>query len=586
MLKNPILPISRFDSVNAALHVASEQDESGVAFVDISDERDRRFTWADIYRRARCAAGVIRRLGVGCGDRVALILPTSIGFMDVFFGVLLAGGIPVPLPPPFRIGHLAEYHESTARMLEVVGARLLLTDGRIHKLLGRVNALARPPLGCHCLEMFDQESEGEIVEPVSAEQTAVIQFSSGSTVDPKAVVLSHRQVMAQCAALMMLMPAPANGPQIGVSWVPLYHDMGLIGSLLTAVCYGRSIGVFMRPEHFLTRPAAWLRTISRYGATISPAPNFGYALCLRRIRDEEMVGIDLSSWRYALNGADTISMDVMRRFADRFSRWGLRREALTPVYGLAEASLAVTFSAPDTPPHSVPLNASIMANPDGTESGSTEVVSVGRPIPGVEVQIRDESGVVMSEKHNGLIFVRGPSVMSGYFDNTEATSNTIHDGWLNTGDLGFVVDGELYVSGRAKDVVVIRGVNYIAQAIEACLEGIEGIRAGCIVAVGYTPSGADGEELLLLAERAFCAQPANDSSLVSEIRAAVLERLGVRAHGVYLLKPHSLPRTSSGKLRRSEALRRFISGTLVPLIKVKATEVEVFSAAPPTLGSS
>jgi acyl-CoA synthetase (AMP-forming)/AMP-acid ligase II len=415
--------------------------------------------------------------------------------------------------------------------------------------------------------MFEEEREGEIDQPVNAGQVALIQFSSGSTVEPKAVALSHRQLMAQCAALMTLMPAPAEGPQVGVSWLPLYHDMGLIGSLLTAVCYGRANAVFIRPEHFLTKPAGWLRAISRYGAAISPAPNFGYALCLRRVRDEDMAGTDLSCWRYALNGADTVSMDVMRRFADRFARWGFRREALTPVYGLAEASLAVTFSAPGKPPRRIMLDASKLAASGEVVPGSTELVSVGSPVPGFEVEIRDESGAILAERRVGGIFVRGPSVMTGYFNNPEATSQAISGGWLDTGDLGFALDGELYISGRAKDVVIIRGVNYTCEAIEACLEGIEGIRANRVVAVGYTPGGAEGEELLLLAERARRADPVDDSSLVAQIRAAVVERLSVRPHAVHLLEPHALPRTSSGKFRRAEALRRFISGELVPARK-------------------
>jgi acyl-CoA synthetase (AMP-forming)/AMP-acid ligase II len=383
--------------------------------------------------------------------------------------------------------------------------------------------------------------------------------------------------MTQCAALMALMPAPDEMPQVGVCWLPLYHDMGLIGCLLSAVYYGRSRLVLMRPEQFLLKPALWLRAISRHRAGVSPAPNFAYAMCLKRIKDEEMAGADLSCWRYALNGAEPVSLDVMRRFGERFSRWGLDPNALMPVYGLAEAALAVAFSPDDEPARGIRLDPTISATTGDVVPGGREVASVGRPVPGFEIEIRDAQGEVLPERRVGRIFVRGPSVMTGYHDDPEATARTLRDGWLDTGDLGFVVDGELYISGRAKDLVIVRGANHTSEEFEECLEGIAGARPGYAVAVGYMPPGAEGEELVILAERASRTDRANDPALIEQIRAAVIERTAVRPHAVHVLEPGTLPRTSSGKLRRAEALRRFVSGELVPPTRVDtltiATEV-------------
>jgi len=556
------LPPLRFDTVDTALRAAASWPDSGLTFVDLS-ERETSLEWAELYVRARRAAGVLRALGVRAGDRVGLVLPTSPGFMDAFFGTLLAGGTPTPLCPPVRWGQLREYHAVTARMLRTIGARLVLTDRRLHKVLGQTIESAGLDLTCHTADVLESERDGELDERARADQIGLIQFSSGSTTDAKAVALSHGQLMAQCAALTALMPAQDETTHVGASWLPLYHDMGLVGCLLTAVYYGHSRLVLIPPEHFAARPGLWLRAISRHQAVVAPAPNFAYGMCLKRVRDEEMVGVDLSCWRYALNGAETVSLDVMRRFGERFSRWGLSPNALMPVYGLAEAALAVTFSSSTEALLGIAVDPVTLATTGDVVPGRRDVASVGPPVPGFEVEVRDEHGTVLTERRAGRIFVRGPSVMIGYYDDDEATTRALVDGWLDTGDLGFVADGQLYVTGRVKDLVVIRGANHTCQEFEECLEGIAGVRSGCAVALGYAPPGAEGEQLLILAERAPGRDPASDPALIEQIRAAVLGRTAIRPHTVHILRMRSLPRTSSGKVRRAEALRRFIEGELV-----------------------
>ncbi|QRK09878.1 fatty acyl-AMP ligase [Archangium violaceum] len=555
-MKGPPLPRVKHATLDEAL-AAAARSPRGLVFVDAA-ERETSLSWAQVYGRARRTAAGLQRLGVSPGERVALLLPTSPGFMDAFFGALLAGAVPVPLYPPVRLGRLDEYHRSTARMLEVSGAAVVLTDSKVRLLLGASVAAARPRLGCHTVEEVSREA-GDLVVPVTPESLALIQFSSGSTVDPKPVALRHGHLMAQLAALEAELPlAPGQAP-VGVSWLPLYHDMGLIGCLLSAVYYPGSM-VLLPPEVFLARPALWLRALSRHRGFVSPAPNFAYGLCLKRVKDSELEGVDLSAWRYALNGAEPVSLETLRRFSERFSRWGFQAGSLRPVYGLSEASLAVTFPPAGRGPHAVGVDARVLAMERRVVDGSREVVSVGRPVPGFEVQVRDELGHVLPERRVGRVFVRGPSVMAGYFGLLEATRRSLDDeGWLDTGDLGFEQDGELFLTGRAKDVVIIRGANHAPQEFEECLEAVEGLRTGCAVALGFTPEGENDEALLILAEHAPGAEV---EGLEERVREAVVAGTGVRPHTVWVLEPGTLPRTSSGKMRRSEALRRYQAGEL------------------------
>ncbi len=551
-MKGPPAPSPKFTTLNAAL--AAGGDDSGLTFVDMR-EGEQHLSWREVYRRARRAASVLLKLGIRRGDRVAVILPTGPSFVDAFFGTLLAGAVPVPLYPPLRLGRLDEYHSATARMVKLVGARLVISDSRVRRLLGRAMEASRPELGCHTADTLIAETDEAEAQP---HELALIQFSSGSTVDPKPVALSQGNLLAQCAILNSMINASTTARDVGVSWLPLYHDMGLIGCLLTAVYYPAPL-VLIPPENFLARPALWLRAISRHRGTASAAPNFGYSLCANRIKDAELEGVDLSSWRIALNGAEPVSMKVMRTFARRFQARGFNPRVLTPGYGLAEATLAVTYCVPERPVRALSVDSLELARRGQVRSGSFEIASVGPPVPGVEIEIRGRRGEVLPERRAGRIFVRGPSVMVGYFGNRKATAGTLIDGWLDTGDLGFLEKGELYICGRAKDLVIIRGANHQPQEFETCVDSLEGVRTGCVVALGFTPAGADGEELLILAERGPRGSSVN---LEERIRKAVLDGTGVRAHTVKILDPGTLPRTSSGKMRRREALRRFLSDEL------------------------
>lgn len=551
----------------AALERAAAHPEVVVRFLDAA-QREEVLTWAEIRERASAAAGGLGQLGVRRAERVALVHPTSPEFVISLFAVLLAGGVPVPLYPPVRLGRLDEYHRRTAAMLEAAGARLVLADARVRRILGETLERARPPLGC--LRLADLEPLPAEAVDVRPDDLGLVQFSSGTTVDPKPVALSHRALMAQVAALNSHWPDRDGVVHSGFCWLPLYHDMGLVGCLFSALERPGDL-TLVGPEVFVARPAIWLRGLSRYRATVSPAPNFAYALCLEKVRDEELDGVDLSSWRVALNGAEAVSPRVLRAFVRRFARWGLSPEALTPVYGLSEAALAVTFSRIDSVFTSRTFERGALAGGQGIEAeDGVEIVSLGRPLPGFELELRDADGGVVGPRQVGRLWVRGPSLMDGYLGRPEASARVLVDGWLDTGDLGLLVDGELYLVGRAKDLIILRGRNHLPDEIERSVDGVPGARKGCAAAVGYLPEDGEREELVLLVEHRQRATPEELEAMPQGCRKAVLQATGLALDLVEVLAPGTLPRTSSGKIRRGEALALFRGGNLEPPAPVNA----------------
>jgi fatty-acyl-CoA synthase len=520
------------------LLAAGQRPEGGLRFVDRSESATW-FGWREVRERALAVCGGLRGLGLRRGDRVALIFPTGIEFFDAFFGVLLAGAVPVPLYPPVRLGRMAEYLHRTARMLERSGCRLVLADSRVP------SASAPDPVA------------------VAPSDLGLIQFSSGTTVDPKPVALSHRAIAAQVEILNGFWRDTDELRHSCVSWLPLYHDMGLIGCVFPALSRDATL-TLLGPELFVARPALWLRALSRYRATISPAPNFAYSLCVSRVSDAEMEGADLSGWRTALNGAEPVAPSVLRAFCDRFARWGFRREALTPVYGLSEAALAVTFSDLDRPFRGRRFDREGLSH-DGVARETAqgrEIVSVGRPVPGFRLRIVDAAGRDLPAGQVGRVWARGPSLMEGYLGDPEATARALRQGWLDTGDLGFLLGGELYLTGRAKEVVILRGRNYAPEEIERAVDGVPGVRSGCVVAASWLPEDAGGEVLALFVEVSRAAPPAGRQALPDACRAAVLGATGLAVDRVVVLAPGTLPRTSSGKLRRGETLRLHLAGEL------------------------
>jgi acyl-CoA synthetase (AMP-forming)/AMP-acid ligase II len=510
-----------------------------VRFLARSEERV--VPYRDLLERARDVAGGLSRMGIEPGSRVAISVPTGPEFYEAFFGVLAAGAVPLSLPLPPRFGSRLSFHEELRSSVKAAGARLVLTDsaGRVRAPDVAVAALSELPRGEPALV------DGE------PDEIALVQLSSGTTGSPKAIPLTHRQLLANVRAIRdrVLECYPAEQYEHGgVSWLPLYHDMGLVGAVLTALVHPAPL-TLMSPEDFVARPARWLQAISRFRATISAAPHFAYELALERVRDDELEGLNLSSWLLALDGAEPLNASTLARFYERFRAVGLRREALTPVYGLAEASLAVTFSAPDAPFASRSFDGTALVEKDeAVESpNGVDLVSSGRPLPGVEIAIADEAGERLPPRRVGRILVRGPSVTSDGID---------AEGFLDTGDRGFLVEGELYLCGRSRDLLILRGRNYPPEMIEEAVEGVSGVRAGAVAAVSFP-----GEGLCVIAERAPELAPEDETRAIDEIRTRAVERCGVDPVAI-LVDSGSLPRTSSGKIRRREAARLFAGARL------------------------
>ena len=553
------------ETLNQALERAARYSDCGLRVLD-RREREEWLSWPDLLERSSRLAGGLRVEGVERGETVGLFYPTGVEFFVAFFGTLLAGAVPVPLYPPVRLGRLEEYQARTARMLEAAGIQRVLADARVRRILGEALVRAR------CKSMtLSHISKGEaLIERVEPESLGLVQFSSGTSKDPKPVALTHRALMAQTVALNGYWPDTEESQHSGVSWLPLYHDMGLIGCVFTVLERPSTLTV-IPPELFVARPAAWLQALSRYRATISPAPNFAFGLCTEKIRDEELHGLDLSHWQVALCGAETVVPSVLHRFAERLAPYGFRPEALTPVYGLSEAALAVTFSEIGRPfsTRSISRHDETDAAAEASEISQTianerELVSVGRPLPGFAIQVRDEDDRVVTGGEVGRLWIRGPSLMREYLNQPQATAAVLRDGWLDTGDLGFLHQGELYISGRAKDILIVRGANHAPDEIEAVVSDLPQVRTGCAAAVAHLPAGAEQEEIWLFVERPRERYRESDDDTERACRNRVLADTGIALDRIEVLEPGTLPRTSSGKIRRQEALALFLSGQLEP----------------------
>jgi 1-acyl-sn-glycerol-3-phosphate acyltransferase len=402
---------------------------------------------------------------------------------------------------------------------------------------------------------------------------ALLQYTSGSTGNPKGVVLTHANLLANMRAIAEA--AQMSPDDVGVSWLPLYHDMGLIGAWLTLMMHGLPV-VVMSPIAFLTRPERWLQAVSKYRATLSAAPNFAYELCVRKIPDKAMEGVDLSSWRAALNGAEPVNPETLERFTNRFAKHGFRREAMFPVYGLAEASLAVTFPPLNRGPKVDRVEREMFATEGRAipakagDENAIGFVSSGVALPRHEVTIVDKDGREVPERTEGFLWFRAASATSGYFQNEEATAKLFSSGptngageypWVNSGDRAYQADGEIYITGRVKDIIIKGGRNLYPHEVEELASRAEGIRKGCVVAFGLKGEETGTEKLVIVAESRE-EDRAKRAAIAAAINDQVARGLGLPPDRVELIRPGSIPKTSSGKLRREETKQLYLQGTL------------------------
>ena len=567
---------------------AHDADRAHLLITEDTDngERSLTLTFGELYAAGqRCAAELARR-GVPAGGRVAMMLPTSRAFFVSYAGILLAGAIPVPIYPPFRADRIEEYAARQAAILNNAEVCLLMTFRRAeavaHLLKPRVRSLHAVVDAEKLIEAADKApppSPGALPAHLTgsrarkASDIALLQYTSGSTGDPKGVVLTHANLLANMRAIG---EAVQMGPgDVGISWLPLYHDMGLIGAWLTLLHFGVPLAV-MSPLTFLTRPERWLQEFHKHRGTIAAAPNFAYELCVRKINDKDIEGVDLSSWRAALNGAEPVNPETLERFSQRFAKYGFRNETHLPVYGLAEASLAVTVPPLNRGPliDRVERDAftahgqAIPAKPD--DSTAIAFVSSGKPLSKHEVRIVDDRSNEVADRVEGFLWFRGPSATSGYYHNAAATEKLLPLGpakgeekyaWVNSGDRAYRADGEIYVTGRTKDIIIKGGRNLYPHEVEELAARTEGIRKGCIVAFGVTDEAHGTEKLVVVAE-ARERDPARRAAIAAVVTEKVSQGLGLPPDRVEIIPLGSIPKTSSGKLRREETKNLYLAGTL------------------------
>ncbi len=519
--------------------------------------------WARLHQEARAMAAALQARGVAPGDHVAILGPTSRHLVTAIEATWLAGATVVVLPLPMRMGGLDEFIAQTRARVRAADATLVAADAALSGFL--VPEPGDPPVVL--LEELAAAPEGwtayeEPKEDPSA--LAVLQFTSGSTADPKGVMLPHATI---CANLDALATAAALDPDDDVlcGWLPLYHDMGLIGLLTTSMTTGADF-VLAAPQDFLASPGRWMEWMSEYRATATAGPNFSYALATRALRRLAPGALDLSRCRIALNGAEAVDPQVVEAFIAAGAPQGLHPGAAFPAFGMAEATIAVTFPRPGQGLRTDPVDRRVLetddyaapADPDGP--GTRHQVLLGRPVPGLEIRIVDpETGHVRREREVGELEIRGSSITPGYYRRPDATEASFHDGWLRSGDLAYLVDGELVICGRIKDLIIVGGRNVYPEDVERAVASVEGVRAGNVIA--FAVDGRKGKESLVVVAE---SREVDVDSLRQAVAGRVRDVVGLPPEEVVLVEPGTLPKTSSGKLQRSLCRARYQEGVFQP----------------------
>ncbi|WP_046348015.1 fatty acyl-AMP ligase [Sphingomonas changbaiensis] len=554
---------SDFATLTEALDYAA-RGVRGFNFCDARGSLARAYPYSELRHDALAHAYRLIGRGIAPGDRIALIAETGPDFAALFFGTVYAGAWPVPLPLPTSFGGASAYVDQLKVQLESCDPVMLIYPQELANMAEE--AARQAGVAATSWESFGEAAAPRAPLPeAQPEDIAYLQYSSGSTRFPHGVAVTHH-------ALLNNLSAHSHGMELQdsdrcISWLPWYHDMGLVGCMLSPVANQVSVD-FLKTEDFARRPLAWLDLISRNpGTSISYSPTFGYDICARRMSSQTRASdrFDLSRWRLAGNGADMIRPDVMQSFVDAFADAGFKASAFLPSYGLAEATLAVTIMPPGEGivvelVEETELAGGIAAN-DGPQRFRA-VVNCGRPAKDMTVEIRDENGGALPERAIGKVWCKGPSVMVGYFRDPEATDACLVDGWLDTGDMGYLSAGYLYVVGRAKDMIIINGKNHWPQDIEWAVEQLPGFKAGDIAAFAITTPG--GEETPAVLVQCRTSDLEERARLRDAIREKVRSITGMNCV-VELVPPRTLPRTSSGKLSRAKARNLYLSGEIQPL---------------------
>ena len=551
------------ETLNTARDEAATITHKGYTFLD-NDLIPTDWSFQEVCREAKRIGASLQALGLEKGDRMALVMTSPEDFVLSFLGTVSTGVMPVPLYPPLALGRLDNYIERAVGILRVSGAKVLLTTRDLVPVL--TPALSRVPTLKKILEVetLRQTTSDVPLREIETQpdEPCFLQFTSGSTSAPRGVIVTHRNLIANARAMIGTLEINSETDR-AISWLPLYHDMGLIGFVISTLVAQIPV-VFIPTIAFVKHPGVWMDTVHKYRATITFGPNFAFDLAAKRALKNGHTTQDLSCLRVLGCGSEPINPKTMEKFIAAFSPSGLKANAIMPCYGMAEATLAIAFDHLHRPMQKLVINRhayetrniAIPINGDKDPKKRFELVSCGRTFSDHEVRILDESGQILPEGKVGEIVFRGPSVTPGYFQNPEASSQLLKGGWLHTGDLGFIFKGDLYISGRQKDLVIINGRNYPPQAIEWVVEEIAGIRKGSVVA--FSIDGDSTEKLIVIAETVMPENTELEQAINEQVRSA----LGLTVNKVVLVGRGSIPKTSSGKLQRRQTKAMFEEGSL------------------------
>lgn len=527
-------------------------------------EHAEEITYRMLQTEARSLAAGLLAQGAGIGDRVAVMLPTGRDFLTAFYGALYAGCVPVPLYPPVRPSQIEDHMRRIAGIVANAETVMLVTDDRARPLGNLLKAQCASLRGVTTVAELSGHA-ASILPTVGPQDIAFLQYTSGSTGNPKGVVLTHANLMANLKAMKQ---ASGVTPQdIFISWLPLYHDMGLIGACMGSLYVGFRL-VLMSPLAFLGRPALWLRRIHLHRGTVSAAPNFAYELCANKLDARDLDGLDLSCWRLAYNGAEPVSASTIERFGARLLPYGFNPESMTPVYGLAESSVGLAFPPLgrgvriDRVDRLVLSRLGIARPVMGDDARAQRIVSCGRPLPGHAIRVVDADGLGLPERTQGRVQFQGPSATSGYFRNHEATQRLMEGEWLNTGDLGYLAEGELFLTGREKDVIIRGGHNIHPQELEEAVNRLPGVRRGGVTVFPATDARTGTERLVVLAELREEGDAGTRGRIETEISGLAIDLIGMPVDDIVLAPPRTALKTSSGKIRRAACRELYERGEL------------------------
>ncbi|NNE95287.1 MAG: AMP-binding protein [Acidimicrobiales bacterium] len=513
-------------------------------------------TWGELHTKAKAMAAALQTRGVNRGDHVAVLGPTTINLVTSMQAVWLCGATLVVLPLPMRLASLEEFTRSTRNRIRLADSSCVLVDNDLAPFLTIEDG--DPPVYLLDDLAAASESADDFIRPdYHRDDLFVLQFTSGSTSEPKGVQLPNHLVAANLDAIHEAAEVD-TAVDVMVSWLPLYHDMGLVGFCILPMSAGIDL-VLGAPQDFLGSPGRWMEWISKYGGTATAGPNFSYVLATRALNRSKET-LDLSSLRIALNGAEPVDPNSVRAFVEAGARHGLRPEAIFPAFGMAEVCIAGSFPIPLTGMETDIVDAEILelehraVNVDSDHQNAREIVKLGRAVPGLEMRICDPvSGEVLAEREVGELLIRGSSVTTGYYRRPEANADLFRDGWLCTGDLAYMADGQMVMCGRIKDLIIVGGRNVYPQDVERAVGGIDGIRSGNVIA--FSVEGRGGKEAVAV----VAETRADDREIVlRDVHEAVLVAVGVPAKEVALVKPGTLPKTSSGKLQRTLCKEQFL----------------------------